>query len=159
MHAHFSVCLLTPRTLHWSNLNLSLSACLWRKAACVCCTERKIAMTSLSFSETQSFCRGLHMNSCLLMHNMNTHTHMHSHTGSLLLLSGTKPNSQSAFCSSSQLGSGNLFLLWELWPVHRQECAYMVGKSLTREGGDGDRCARHTKARERAKERNGKDRR
>lgn len=74
---------------------------------------------------------------------------MHSHTVSLLLLSGTKPNSQSAFCSLSQLGSGNLFLLWELCPVHRQECAYMVGKGLTREGGDGDRRARHTKARER----------
>lgn len=38
------------------------------------------------------------------------------------LLSGVKPNSQSAF------GSGNLFLLWELCPVRRLECAYMVGK-------------------------------
>lgn len=36
--------------------------------------------------------------------------------------------SQSAFCSESPFGSRNLFLLWELCPVHRLECAYMVGK-------------------------------
>lgn len=68
----------------------------------------------------------------------HAHTNIHPHTVTtenlcllcffLLFLSGIKPNSKSAFCSKSPFGSRNLFLLWELCPVHRLECAYMVGK-------------------------------
>lgn len=54
-------------------------------------------------------------------------------TARILFPSSTEPNSPSAFWLWTLFGFSCLFLLWELGPLHRLECAYLVGKPVREE--------------------------
>lgn len=92
---------------------------------------RRVAPSSKQTKETQTF-----IGRCIYSAGFSSCAHILFFCFVLFFLSldGIQSNCQSAFCSQSAFGSGNLLLLWELCLVQRVECAYMVGKiKLVRE--------------------------